>query len=179
MAVILVHGGLTIGKRWTFGATLDVPTISMSVCPGFAFSTPYTAVSGRVADPMYKNPVSGSSAPPSQSTPPEPGNVKVPFVPFAASTTDGGVYIGPSRYPLTASRAICLSWGVKSMRSLSLIPCLSTAAGLLGNGCVAAVFSPGASDCGTGRSSIGQTGWPLVRSNTKANDCFVNCTTAL
>src|SRR5262245_32414148 len=97
MAVIRVHGGLTIGSRWTFGATLDVPTISMSVSPGLAFCTPYTAVSGRVADPMYRNPVSGSNAPPSQSIPPEPGNVKVPFVPFEGSTTDGGVYIGPIR----------------------------------------------------------------------------------
>src|SRR5438876_1360878 len=97
MAVMRVHGGLTIGKRWTLGATLPVPIISISVVPGLGLSNPYTAVSGRVADPMYKNPVSGSSAPPSQSTPPEPGNVNVPLVPFAGSTTDGGVYIGPIR----------------------------------------------------------------------------------
>src|SRR5262245_21575805 len=97
MAVIRVHGGLTIGNRWTFGATLEVPIISISVSPGLGFCTPYTAVSGRVAEPTYKNPVSRSRAPPSQSTPPEPGNVNVPFVPLAGSTTDGGVYIGPNR----------------------------------------------------------------------------------
>ena len=36
------------------------------VWPGMGLANPYTAVSGRVADPMYKNPVSGSKAPPSQ-----------------------------------------------------------------------------------------------------------------
>src|SRR5204862_6355723 len=114
MAVIRVHGGLTIGNRWIVGATLDVPIISMSVCPGLGLSNAYTAVSGRVADPMYKNPVSGSNAPPSQSIPPEPGKVKVPLVPFAGSTTDGGVYIGPNRKPFIASSAICLIAGVTS-----------------------------------------------------------------
>src|SRR5262252_519181 len=97
MAVIRVHGGLMMGNRWIVGATLEVPIISISVSPGLGFCKPYTAVSGRVADPRYKNPVSGSTAPPSQSIPPEPGNVNVPFMPFAGSTTDGGVYIGPSR----------------------------------------------------------------------------------
>ena len=32
------------------------------------------------------------------------------------------------------------------------------AGGLVGNGCVGDVFSPGTSDCGTGFSSIGQIG---------------------
>src|SRR5262245_44729597 len=97
MAVIRVHGGFTTGGRWSVGPTLPVPTISISVSPCLGFCTPYTAVSDRVADPIYKKPVSGSNAPPSQSTPPEPGNVKVPLVPFAESTRDGGEYIGPIR----------------------------------------------------------------------------------
>src|ERR1700730_9199782 len=112
MAVIRVHGGLTTGSRWIVGPTLPVPTISTSVSPGLGLATPYTTVSLRVADPTYNIPVSGSNAPPSQSTPPEPGNVNVPLVPLAGSTTDGGVYIGPMRYPLIASSAICLSCGV-------------------------------------------------------------------
>ena len=39
-------------------------------------------------------------------------------------------------------------------------------AGLVGNGCVFAVCSPGTVDCGTGRSSIGHTGLPVARSKT-------------
>ena len=39
-------------------------------------------------------------------------------------------------------------------------PWRSNAGGLVGNGCVADVRSPGAVDCGTGRSSIGHTGTP-------------------
>src|SRR5215510_4821700 len=53
------------------------------------------------------------------------------------------------------------------------------AGGLVGNGCVGDVFSPGTSDCGTGRSSIGHTGCPVTRSKTNTNVCFVGWTTAL
>ena len=53
------------------------------------------------------------------------------------------------------------------------------AGGLVGNGCVGLVFSPGTSDCGTGRSSIGQTGWPVTRSNTNRNACLPGTATAL
>ena len=52
-------------------------------------------------------------------------------------------------------------------------PWRSNAGGLVGNGCVGDVFSPGTVDCGTGRSSIGHTGLPFVRSSTYANDCLV------
>jgi hypothetical protein len=55
---------------------------------------------------------------------------------------------------------------VKSTRSSSEIPCRSNAGGLVGNGCVAAVRSPGTSLCGTGRSTIGQIGSPVTRSKT-------------
>jgi hypothetical protein len=49
----------------------------------------------------------------------------------------------------------------------------------VGKGWVGEVTSPGTSDLGTTRSSIGHTGRPLVRSNTNAKACFVNWTTAL
>ena len=64
------------------------------------------------------------------------------------------------------SNAICFNSGVKSMRSFSVTPCLANGAGFEGKGWVAAVFSPGTVDCGTGLSSIGQTGSPVIRSNT-------------
>ena len=57
-------------------------------------------------------------------------------------------------------------------------PCSVNAGGLVGNGCVGEVSSPGTSLCGTGRSSIGQTGSPVTRSKTKAKPCLVSCTTA-
>ena len=44
------------------------------------------------------------------------------------------------------------------------MPCRSNAGGLVGNGCVFDSSSPGMSDGGTGRSSIGHTGLPVARS---------------
>ena len=46
-------------------------------------------------------------------------------------------------------------------------------------GCVGDVFSPGTSDCGTGTSLIGQTGWPVTRSNTYRMACLLGTATAL
>ena len=71
------------------------------------------------------------------------------------------------------------SSGVKSIRLSSVAPCRSNAGGLVGNGWVREVRSPGLPDCGTGRSSIGQTGSPVARSNTKTNACLVSWATAL
>ena len=51
--------------------------------------------------------------------------------------------------------------------------------GFDGNGCVGEAFSPGASDAGTGFSTIGHTGLPVTRSRMYAHDCFVTWTTAL
>src|SRR4029078_10313869 len=53
------------------------------------------------------------------------------------------------------------------------------AGGVVGGVCVGDVFSPGTSDCGTARSSIGHTGWPVTRSKTYRNACLVGCATAL
>ena len=55
---------------------------------------------------------------------------------------------------------------MKSMRSFGPMPCRSNGAGLVGNGCVAAVRSPGVIETGAFRSSIGQIGRPVARSNT-------------
>ena len=75
------------------------------------------------------------------------------------------------------SSASVRSSGVKSIRSSSVNPCISNAAGRVGIGCVGDSRSPGTSDCGTGRSSIGQIGSPVTRSNVNAHPCLVVCTT--
>ena len=87
--------------------------------------------------------------------------------------------MGPILYFDTSLRASALSWGVKSMRSSTDTPCRSNAGGLVTNGCVGLVFSPGTSDCGTGRSSIGQIGCPVTRSNMYTQACLVGCAIAL
>ena len=65
------------------------------------------------------------------------------------------------------------------MRSSIVTPCWSYAGGFVGNGCVAAYHSPGTSPRGTGRSSIGQTGSPVTRSNTYVFACLLVMATAL
>ncbi len=77
------------------------------------------------------------------------------------------------------SIASARSSAVKSTRSSSWRPCRSNGGGLVGNGCVGDDFSPGTFDCGTARSSIGQTGFPVTRSSTNTNPCLVTCATAL
>ena len=125
--------------------------------------------------------VSGSKAAPVQAVPPlEPGNCSVPFVaPGSSPRTDGGVNSGPVRYCLMIASASARSSAVKSMRSSSCSPCRSNGGGLVGNGCVADVFSPGTFDCGTRRSSMGHTGLPVARSSTNTKPCLVTCDTAL
>src|SRR5688572_19015459 len=74
---------------------------------------------------------------------------------------------GACLYRFSTSSASCRSAGVKSIRSSGTRKWLRAyGAGLVGCGCVGDVFSPGTSDCGTGRSSIGQIGSPVARSNT-------------
>ena len=65
------------------------------------------------------------------------------------------------------------------MRSSSTAPFVRNNGGLVGYGWVGEVRSPGTVDCGTGRSSMGQTGSPVARSKTKVNPCLVTCATAL
>src|SRR5580658_7958924 len=69
---------------------------------------------------------------------------------------------------------------VKSIKSSGiLMKFRAYAGGLVGNGCVGQVFSPGTSDCGTGRSSIDHTGCPVTRSKTYRNDSLLGSATAL
>ena len=56
--------------------------------------------------------------------------------------------------------------GGKSIRASVVMPTRSNGAGFVGNGCVGDVHSPGTPFWGTGRSSIGQIGLPVTRSNT-------------
>ena len=69
--------------------------------------------------------------------------------------------IGPIRYFCISFWAAAFSSGVRSKASSRVTPCGVTGGGRVGNGCRAALRSPGTSLCGTGRSSIGQTGWPV------------------
>jgi hypothetical protein len=68
---------------------------------------------------------------------------------------------------------------VKSIKSSIATPCLAKAGGFVTNGCVEAAFSPGTVDPSTARSSIGHTGWPLVRSSTYTQPCLVGWASAL
>ena len=104
-------------------------------------------------------PLSGSTAAPPQLAPPTvPGRCTVPG-------SEGGVNSGPMRKRVMASTASARSAGVKSTRSSTVTPWYSKGAGLVGNGCVGEACSPGTSDGGTGRSSIGHSGAPVTRLN--------------
>ena len=83
----------------------------------------------------------------------------------ASPRIDGGVKISPTMYGSTISSASALISSVKSIRSSSVMPCRSNGSGFVGNGCVGDIHSPGVSEPGTGRSTIGQTGSPVTRSN--------------
>src|SRR5437588_1603404 len=122
-----------------------------------------------VFENTYNTCVSGSYDPPAQFVPPvAEGSASVPSGPSIRLTT-GGVNSGPMRYRLTSLIASARSSGVKSMRSSTETPWRSYAGGRDGNGCVGEYHSPGTSPFGTGRSSIGQLGSPVVRSNTYRN----------
>src|SRR5690349_19583771 len=107
--------------------------------------------------------VSGSYATPGQLVPPIALPMLIaPRMPFG-SPSIGGLYIpGITRYRFMFSIAIARSSGVKSIRSSGSVSMLREyAGGLVGYGCVGLAFSPGMSLAGTGRSSIGHTGWPV------------------
>src|SRR5580658_5200028 len=53
------------------------------------------------------------------------------------------------------------------------------AGGLVGNGCVGEYHSPGTLPTSTGRSSIGQIGFPVTRSNTYKKPCLLGWATTL
>ena len=62
--------------------------------------------------------------------------------------------------------AAASSAGRCGLMSSTVNVCLMYAAGLVGTGCVGQLCSPSMSLFGTGRSSIGQIGSPVTRSNT-------------
>src|SRR4029077_3652768 len=118
---------------------------------------------------------------------PEPGQLvaveatSAPYSgPLALPRIGGANGDGSYLYFFRRSSACARSSGVKSMRSSgTLMKLRAYAGGLVGNGCVADSFSPGTSDCGTGRSSIGHTGWPVTRSKTYRKACLPGRATAL
>src|SRR5678815_2347240 len=67
----------------------------------------------------------------------------------------------------------CSSSGRYGLTSFSVNDCRANGFGKVGNGCVFDECSPGTSDCGTSCSSTGQSGMPVVRSNTNRNPCLV------
>src|SRR4029450_6807908 len=93
--------------------------------------------------------------------------------------TTGGVNIGPILYFETSFTASARSSGVKSIRLSTDTPCRSYAGGLVTNGCVGEYHSPGTSPFGTGRSSIGHTGFAVPRSNTYRQTSVLGSATAL
>src|SRR5688500_13306628 len=124
-------------------------------------------------------PVSGTNPEPGQFTPP-----LVLAMLIAPRSLDsgpvGGTYgICSHRNNFRFSSAFARSAGVKSIRSLSATCVREYAGGLLGKGCVFAVFSCAIVDCGTGFSSIGQIGTPVMRSNTYSHPCFEGTATTL
>src|SRR5215510_15237063 len=150
----------------------------MSEKPGGGSTSPSSATPALEAGAKTMC-VSGSYAAPGQFVPP-------PVVPIVTAAygppgllNTGGRNIGPMRYDFSCSSACCRSAGVKSISSDSVTACRAYAGGFVGNGCVGDVFSPGTSLCGTGRSSIGHTGWPVTRSNTYRNASLLGTATAL
>ena len=108
----------------------DCPVITASL------SSPGTKTNALhvFTDAAYMIPLSGSiTVPPGMlDPPPAAGQNTAPFFPSAFSEWSGGLYMGPRRHSLAISRANELSAGVKSMRSSSVSPCISYAAGRVG-----------------------------------------------
>ena len=63
------------------------------------------------------------------------------------------------------------------LMSSAVNDCVANGGGVVGNGCVGHACSPGTSLAGTGRSSIGQIGSPVTRSNTYRNPVLLACAT--
>src|SRR4030095_1213227 len=115
---------------------------------------------GAVIDGTKRRPVTGSNAAPAQlAPPPTPGTSTRP-------RSLGGVKSGPGSHGERIASARSRSSGVKSITPSGLASWRSNGAGLVGNGCRDAVFSPGTVDCGTGRSSIGHNAGPGAAPNT-------------
>src|SRR5689334_9174376 len=90
----------------------------------------------------------------------KPGITMVPLV-------LGGVNAGPERYFTNWRNADSCASGEMSVRSDSPRNCRLKGGGFTGKGWVEAVCSPGTSDDGTGRFSMGKRGSPVSRSKRK------------
>src|SRR5262245_50632065 len=126
--------------------------------------------------------VSGSKPEPGQFTPPLALAILIAprNLPPLDGNSAGGTYgVCSQRNLLKLSSACCRSCGVKSITSSRLTYVRENAGGLVGNGCVGAVHSAGVSVFGTGRYSIGQIGWPVIRSKTYSQPCLLGCASSL
>src|SRR6476469_9592124 len=113
------YGGFRSGRSSTVGICPPRPAVYAALfgSGGSVLTTP--ATNGRVTDPTYTNPASGSAAPDCQfAPPPKPGATIVPRL-TPGTTSDGGANGPPRRYgpALIASSALARNSGVKSIRS--------------------------------------------------------------
>src|SRR6185503_5887251 len=119
------------------------------------------AVVGSSFETTKRRPFIGSTAELPQFAPPLcPGSMIVP-------PRLGGVYNPSLRDERKISRT--LAWSSSEMYGLmsaSVNRWRANGGGAVGNGCVGELCSPGVSDWGTGRSSIGQSGVPVMRFKT-------------
>src|SRR4051794_6480074 len=131
---------------------IDSPAGTSLMMEGMSLPTTYTV------------PVVGSAALPKFNAPPFTLGMRI------VSTNPGGVK-NPVRALDNRSFHHAFSSSVMnaSYISLTVIPCRLNGGTTVGKGCVGDVTSPGTSDCGTGRSSMGQSGLPVTRSNTNRN----------
>ena len=96
------------------------------------------------------------------------------------SVRPGGVKMPSLRIFATRSRmaAYCSGDGSQGFTSSTVNVWRANGGGLVGKGCVGQDCSPGTSLCGTGRSSIGQSGSPVTRSKTYRKPVLPACATA-
>src|SRR5882724_10976346 len=122
----------------------------------------------------YTVPFAGLAAVLPQLEPPRaPGSDRLSYKP-------GGVNRPSLRMLAIRSFHEACSAGVRmyGFTSAAVIFWRAKGGGMVGIGWVGQACSPGISLFGTGRSSIGQRGLPVTRSNTYKKPCFVACGTA-
>ena len=98
-------------------------------------------------------------------------NTEPPLLPGRCIVSMKSIGVNSPRFlvPRRRSRKASRSSGVmllKGLMSSSVKVSLLNGGTTVGNGCVGQLFSPGMPLIGTGRSSIGQIGSPVTRSNT-------------
>ena len=145
----------------------------MPSTPGISLRGTSTTTCGTLFTLISISCRAGSNAAPPQFAPPAvPGDRIVP------GAVEGGVKMPSERSDSIFLRQALRSQNVNPQASSGFTESGSSGAGLTGKGCVGDSHSPGIAPCGTGRSSIGNSGLPLVRSKTNTKPCLVFCTTA-